>query len=204
MGTLERGFKSWAERTALAFRRELRLAPHDPLKPESLAEHLGIVLYTPYNIDGIPKGIIRQLIDKDPWGWSAVSFEVNGQGLVIYNPRKSSGRRSSDITHELAHFILHHQPAKIILSLELEIGMRSFDQKQEDEANWLAWCLLLPREALMAARTKGLTTKNIAEEYGVAVSLVNMRMRLTGVDAQMVAAKRLRGGGRRRLVQQND
>lgn len=193
MGTLERGFKSWAERTSLAFRRELGLSAYDRLKPDALAEHLGINLCTPYDIDGLPPEIIRQLIDEDPWGWSAVSFEANGQALVIYNPRKSTGRRASDITHELAHIILQHQPAKIILSVDIDLGMRSFDRKQEDEANWLAWCLLLPRDAIVQARKRGRSVEKIAEDFGVTESLVNMRMHLTGVDAQLDAAKRLYG-----------
>ena len=195
MGTLERGFKSWAERTSLALRRELGLEPEDRLKPEALAEHLSIRLCAPTNISGLPQDIIHQLIEEDPWGWSAVSFVADGESRVIYNPRKSSGRRASDITHELAHVILDHEPAKIILSIELEIGMRSFDQKQEDEANWLAWALLLPRDGLVQARKQGNSVEKIAEDFGVTESLVNMRMRLTGVDAQFRAAKRFRRKG---------
>lgn len=191
MGTLDRGFKSRSERTSLAFRRELGLESQDRLKPEVLAEHLSVGLWTPNNIEGLPGDIVHQLIDKDPWGWSAVSFTASGENFVIYNPRKSSGRRASDITHELVHFILDHEPAKIVLSIELEIGMRSFDQKQEDEANWLAWALLLPRPGLVQARINGSSVQKIAQQFGVAESLVNMRMRLTGVDAQFKAAARL-------------
>jgi Zn-dependent peptidase ImmA (M78 family) len=67
---------------------------------------------------------------------------------VIFNPRKSDGRKASDIVHELAHLILGHDPAKVVFSEDGQIATRTFDQKQEDEANWLAWALLLPREAL--------------------------------------------------------
>src|SRR5258706_3006764 len=69
---------------------------------------------------------------RDPWGWSAAGMQVNDRGIVVYNPRHSRGRQVSDITHELAHFILDHQPAKIILSADLDgMSMRSFNQKQE-------------------------------------------------------------------------
>ena len=111
-------------------------------------------------------------------------------GVIIYNPRKSPGRRASDITHELAHFILDHQPATIILSAELDLGMRTFDAKQEDEANWLAWCLLLPREALVQAKLMRRSISDIAECYGVTEKLVTMRMDRTGVSSQFNAARK--------------
>lgn len=102
--------------------------------------------------------LLDQLLKLDPWGWSAAGVQVHHRGIVIYNPRHSSGRQVSDITHELAHFILDHQPAKIVLSADLDgVSMRSFNQKQEDEANCLAWTLLLPREGLMRAKRRRLT-----------------------------------------------
>lgn len=182
--TFDRGFKAWAERTSLAIRRELRLASDAPLQPSILASHLGITLWTPHDVPGLPEEILNQLIDEDPWGWSAVSLQVDGKGIVIYNPRKSSGRKSSDIMHELAHIILDHRPATIILSSDLDIAMRSYDPKQEDEANWFAWCLLLPREALVSAIRRGLSADQIAECYGVTKTLVDFRTQKTGIHTQ--------------------
>lgn len=190
MATFDRGFKARAERAALAFRRELKLAPSDPLRPELLAAHLGITLWTPREIPGLPPDVLNQLTEIDPWGWSGVSLTVDGKGVIIYNPRKSPGRRASDITHELAHFILDHQPATIILSADLDLGMRTFDAKQEDEANWLAWCLLLPRDALVRAKIQRLSVGEIADRYGVTETLVTMRMDLTGVNSQFKARRR--------------
>jgi len=190
MTTFDRGFKARAERAALAFRRELKLGPSDPLAPELLAAHLGIILWTPREIPGLPPDVLNQLIEIDPWGWSGVSLTVDGSGVIIYNPRKSPGRRASDITHELAHFILDHQPATIILSAELDLGMRTFDAKQEDEASWLAWCLLLPREALVQAKLMRRSISDIAECYGVTEKLVTMRMDRTGVSSQFNAARK--------------
>jgi Zn-dependent peptidase ImmA (M78 family) len=186
--TLDRGFKSWAERSSLALRRELHLAPYDPLPAEDIVDYLGITLWTPYDVPGLPQDILDQLVSKDPWGWSAVSLQVDAKGIIIYNPRNSRGRRSSDIGHEAAHFILDHRPATIILSPPLDVAMRSFDAKQEDEANWLAWSLLLPRDALIYSKRRGLTTTQIAERYGVTETLVNFRMYKTGVNAQFRAA----------------
>ncbi len=125
------------------------------------------------------------------FGSSAAGVQIYGRGVVIYNPRHSRGRQVSDITHELAHFILDHQPARIILSADLDgMSMRSFNQKQEDEANCLAWSLLLPREGLMKAKRRRLTVEQIAEQYGVTKSLAVYRLNATGVEKQLKARLR--------------
>lgn len=190
MSTFERGFKSWAERTSLSLRKELSLLPHDPLNPRALATYLDIQLWTPRQVPGISEDVLHQLLERDPWGWSAVSIIAGDRGIVIYNPRKSQGRQSSDIMHELAHFILDHQPATIILSADGNLAMRTFDKKQEDEANWLAWALLLSRDALVWAKRTKLTFAEIAERYGVAESLVKFRMNISGVHVQFKGRRR--------------
>lgn len=160
----------------------------DPLEPATFASYLGIELLTPQQIPGLPPDVEDQLLKHDPWGWSAVTI---GNAL-IYNPRKSPGRRASDIMHELAHTVLTHKPAQIVLSHDGELGMRSFDQQQEDEANWLAWCLLLPRDALVYVARKGMTHEEIAKSYGVTEVLVRFRISTTGVTSQVRRAGRRR------------
>jgi Zn-dependent peptidase ImmA (M78 family) len=188
MKTLERGFKAWAERTSLTFRKELDITADEPLLPNLLADYLGVTLWTPYNVPGMTKEILDQLLEYDPWGWSGASLQIDDQGIVIYNPKHSSGRQSSDITHELSHFILDHQPATIVLSADLDsVGMRSFNQKQEDEANCLAWTLLLPRDGLIHAKLRRRSIEQIAAQYGVTKSLVTYRINSTGVGKQLSA-----------------
>jgi hypothetical protein len=185
MATLERGFKSWAERTAQAIRQELGLGPTAPLDPRRLADHLGVQLVSPYDIADLPRDIVVQLTENDPWGWSAAALELDGSTTVVFNPRKSSGRQASDIVHELAHLILGHEPAQIVFSEDGQLATRTFDQKQEDEANWLAWALLLPREALMVAAKSRVANSQIAATYGDTETLVNFRLQMTGVKAQL-------------------
>jgi Zn-dependent peptidase ImmA (M78 family) len=88
--------------------------------------------------------------------------------------------------------ILGHEPAKLIMSHDGSLVMRSYDQKDEDEANWLAWSLLLPREGILTCKRQGLTVIEIAERFGVTESLVNFRLRMTGIEAQLKAASRYR------------
>jgi hypothetical protein len=188
--TLDRGFKAWAERTATAIRGELGLAANAPLLPARLAEHLDVALWTCRDVPGITTDIVQQLTIKDPWGWSAVTVAINGRVIVVYNDKKTQGRQASDITHELAHVILNHDPATVILSESIDLSMRTFDQKQEDEANCLAWALLLPRDALFAARRSRVPAERIAVEFGVTETLVQYRLRMTGVDLQLKRSRR--------------
>jgi Zn-dependent peptidase ImmA (M78 family) len=183
--TLDRGFKAWAERTATSIRAELKLSATAPLPPGDLAEHLGVVLWTCADVPGITSDIVQQLAVRDPWGWSAVTVAVHSRVIVVYNDRKSRGRQASDITHELAHVILSHEPATVILSESVDLSMRTFDQKQEDEANCLAWALLLPRDALFAARKRRQPLDHIATAFGVTETLVQYRLRMTGIDVQL-------------------
>jgi Zn-dependent peptidase ImmA (M78 family) len=191
MGTLDRGFKSWAERTAATLRRELTIGPLAPIDPFHVASFLDIDVRTPRDIPGLPEDVIDPLLEGDPYGWSAISLASDGGGgLLIYNPRKSKGRRASDIMHELAHFLLDHKPTTIIMSQELDLSIRSFDAKQEDEANWLAWAVLLPRDALVDCLRQRMNAQAIAEEYGVTETLVAFRRRITGAEYQLRASRR--------------
>jgi hypothetical protein len=38
------------------------------------------------------------------------------------------------------------------------VSLRTYNKDQEDDANWLAGCILLPREALLYARRCGINT----------------------------------------------
>ncbi len=186
----ERGFKSWAERVSGALRKDLGLQQDSPLEPVRLAEYLDVRLCTPGDVPGLPKDVLNQLLIIDPSGWSAVSIFEDSFALVIYNPRHSKGRQASDIMHELAHLILEHKAATMIISQDGKFVMRSYNDAQEHEANWLAWCLLLPRDALVRCGCLGMSAVEIATRYGVSEKLVNFRLRITGVEGQLRAAAR--------------
>ncbi|HEX8197857.1 MAG TPA: ImmA/IrrE family metallo-endopeptidase [Pyrinomonadaceae bacterium] len=187
MKTLERGFKAWAERTSLILRKELEIKSDEQLNLAKLAEYLNVKIWTPNDIPGITDDVITELLEVSPNNWYGIGLQFGKQGIVIYNPKQSARRQASDIAHELAHFLLEHQPAKLILSsnepLE-EVWMRSFDQKQEDEANCLAWSLLLPRDGLIRSLHR-MTEAEIAEHYGVSEQLVKFRINSTGIKKQI-------------------
>jgi Zn-dependent peptidase ImmA (M78 family) len=70
--------------------------------------------------------------------------------------------------------------------------LSTYDKNNEDEANWLAGALLLPREALVHARKHGLTNEAVATHFGCSVQLLTFRINATGVDVQLRRAKTTR------------
>lgn len=189
--SLERGFKAWSERVAQSLREELKLTPEAPMPARLLAEHLDINLMTPAQIGDLPADILHQLSVVDPTGWHALSFEIQGVRTVMYNDRSSVRRQSSDISHELAHIIRAHEPSQLLFSETIGFAMRSYDPKQEDEANWLGWAMLLPRPALILCMDLRMTNAAIATEYEVSEQLVEFRKRMTGVNKQTQRRRRV-------------
>lgn len=187
--TLERGFKAWAERTASAVRKQFGLPPTGPLDPRRLAEKLGVRIVSPHDYTDLEPDVKAQLLQRDPGGWSAATLVVGETAIVVFNPTNAPGRQASDIIHELAHVMLGHDPATVVFSEDGQMATRTFDQRQEDEANWLGWTLLLPRDALLAARRKRMAKAEIAQAYGVSETLVRYRLRVTGVEFQMARAR---------------
>ena len=45
MSLLERGFKTWSEKTSLTFRKDLNLAPDSALDPQVLAVKMGVLVW---------------------------------------------------------------------------------------------------------------------------------------------------------------
>ena len=185
MPAFERGFKTWAERISLSFRNDLRLTETAPLSPDTLANYLDVRLWAPGDVKGLSQGQLDQLVNKDKSGWSAVTIRLGDSHVVISNPTHSPGRRSSDIMHEIGHIIAGHEPSKMVLSPDGQLAMRTFDQKQEDEADWLRGCLLLPRPALLQIRKARLSESQACTAYGVTSELLNYRLNVTGVNFQL-------------------
>ncbi|MFC1678643.1 ImmA/IrrE family metallo-endopeptidase [Elusimicrobiota bacterium] len=185
MAEFTRGFKSWAERTALRFRQDIGVEHHAPLLATSLAEHLGVVLLTPHDVLGLSKAHLRQLIKEDAGGWSAITLHLGEQDVVIYNPAHSARRISSDIMHELSHIVSEHKPAQAVLSADGKMLMRHYDPRQEREAAWLSGCLLLPREALLHIKEQRVSDSQVCQNYAVSSELLRWRVNVTGVAYQI-------------------
>jgi len=105
--------------------------------------------------------------------------------LVLVNPSHSRGRQANDLMHELAHILLGHEAARVDVAEDGSLVLFTYDKDQEDEANWLAACLLLPRPALLEIRKAGKDLRTAAKEYGVSQVMLQYRLNVTGVDHQL-------------------
>lgn len=182
---LKRGYKTWCENNAALVRKELGLAAADPLSPSAYASHLGVLLWTPAMVPGLDPSDLAQLTQTDPSSWSALTLRSNDTCLVIVNSAHSAGRQANSIVHELAHFVLGHKAARLDVSELGHLLLESYDPVQEEEADWLAGTLLLPRPALLLCCENSDTTREIAQTYGVSIDLVDWRLRMTGVATQV-------------------
>jgi Zn-dependent peptidase ImmA (M78 family) len=184
---VRRGFKSEAERIADQIRSALRLARTDPLDPQIVAEYLGATLRPADAL--VSRARLEELKAIQDDAFSAVTFRLpDTRVVVVYNPLHKEGRRRSDIAHELSHLILRHETRTI----EVIAGQSIFtcNPEQEEEANWLAGCLLLPRPLLLGAARSGVSVAEVAVRYGVSESMARFRMNASGA---MLQASRGRG-----------
>jgi Zn-dependent peptidase ImmA (M78 family) len=184
---VRRGFKSEAERLADRTRAQLGLGPYAVLPIEDLAHHLSIEVHAADEL--VSRSDIEELDRLQPGAFSAVTFQLaDGRTVAVYNPCSDPGRTRSDIAHEIAHILLQHEVREI-----QQIASSTFftcNPEQEDEANWLAGCLLLPRALLLREALSGSSPEAIAVKYRVSVPMARFRLNVSGVLLQARRAHR--------------
>lgn len=186
----ERGFKAWCERFAAQKRSDLGLRPSEPLDAFLLAKHLGIKVITPLEVPGLaPEDltVLHRNDGKTPSCWSAVTIVKGDKVIVVLNGSHSKARQASDLMHELAHRIRGHQSQELEVSSEGLMFLKTYEKAQEDEADWLAGCLLLPRDALISIKRDRLGPEQAAARYGVSQRMLTYRLAMTGVNRQLRA-----------------
>ena len=186
---MERGFKTRCEEMSRSLRTELGLDPFAPLSAERLASYLGVYLWSVENL-GLTPDDVAQLVDNDPDSWSAITVSAAGLEAIILNPKHRRGRYSSDVMHELAHLLLGHEPSTMFFAGQENLALRGFNKDAEDEANWLAGALLLPRDALVKLRAKRCPPEAACDEFGVSRQMLEFRTRVTGVERQFSRTRR--------------
>lgn len=180
---MERGFKTRCEEMSRSLRAELGLGPASPLPAEQLASYLGVYLWSVEDL-GLAPDDVKQLVHDDSDSWSAITVSAGGLDAVILNPNHRRGRYSSDVMHELAHLLLGHEPSTMFFAGQENLALRGFNKSDEDEANWLASALLLPRDALVEVRAKRCPKEVACDEFGVSRQMLEFRMGVTGVERQ--------------------
>jgi len=179
----ERGFKAWCERLSLEKRGELGLRSQNPLDPRKLAENLGIKIWVIEDVPGL-SAKMKKILLEDDGSWSAATICIGTRNLIILNSSHSAGRQSSDLMHEIAHYILEHRPSALDVNAVGIMMLNNYDRKQEEEADWLAACLLLPRDALVHIKRRIPDLVEAAQEYGVSRAMLKYRLDVSGVNYQ--------------------
>jgi hypothetical protein len=198
---MRRGFKAESERRATSLRSAISCSETRTPDLADLAAHLRVaVLPADHLLDGGSEELLR-LHDIQPGCFSAATFSPPGsRHIVVYNPvsldgqilstaeARVDGRTRSNVAHEFAHIVLGHDIRQV-----QKIGGQHFftcNPEQEEEANWLAGALLLPRPLLLIAVRNDLTNEEIAEQNHVSVDMARFRTNATGVRMQVARTRR--------------
>ena len=152
----------------------------------ALAEHLGCAVHPADEL--VPIEELQRLYEIQNNAFFACTFRFDGQPpAVVYNPLMGEPRRNSDVAHEVAHVRLDHRLAR--LERVAGVAFLSCDKTQEEEANWLAGCLLLPRFALLHDLKKRMSSRSIAKKRVLSLDMVEYRIRMTGARRQVAASR---------------
>lgn len=195
MSEFRRGFKSWCETVSVQFRTALGLLASATLPAGKLAVHLGVRVLDVSKVPALSAASLRQLTVTDPGSWSAMLVRFGNEPIVVMNTAHSPARQASSLMHECAHLILNHEPVEAGQVANGLLMVSGYRPQQEDEADWLAGALLLPRVALLAIIQGGMPPHDAARTYGVSEDMLRMRLNRTGVNlqARRGAAPRPRG-----------
>ena len=181
---LVRGFKAEAERRALALWEEVGSILTDSLDLDACAAALGARLVQANSL--VPMARLRELEDLQSSSFSACTFEVQGSPVIVLNPLRGPERQRADCAHELAHIALRHE-----MRVPERLGNLVFftgNPDQEEEANWMAGAILLPRTAVLKAALHGMDADALAEHYQTTKQMATFRLNATG--AKLHAARR--------------
>lgn len=183
---LIRGFKAEANRIAALIRGEIGLSCIDPLNPHELAKHLEIPIFPLSKISNNNLDYKKYFSQINPDEFSAVTIFEGSMRIILHNDSHISGRQASNLTHEIAHSLLFHEPQKVTGPTGF---LTDWDKNQEQEAEWLMGNLLVTDEAAIHIVQNGINSKMAACTYGVNPKLMEFRIKTSGAFKR---AKRLK------------
>ncbi|MFO0722866.1 MAG: ImmA/IrrE family metallo-endopeptidase [Myxococcota bacterium] len=180
--------KALAEEIALELRGELGLGVNDTLDAAALAAHLMVPVLRIDQIhilDDQTRRFFTRGAGRSLFSAATIHLDEMQRGIVV-NPAHARTRQGNSVCHEIGHIVLEHEPEG---PLTLTNG-RVWNREQEDQADYIAGALLIPKEAAHAAAIAGQTDEEVAELFCVSVAVAKMRMNGTG--ARLRARRRAR------------
>lgn len=185
----KRGFKKWADETAIRLRKELGLRNHDPLCAFVLCEYLAIPIFHPNDFSNLDSKYQNTLLTSGQSEWSAVTIPVNNKNIIVHNPTHSKARQQSNLMHEISHILCDHKVSNETQKIGLSGFLRNLEIDQENEADWLGSCLQLPRPAILFCLREKLSVQEISIKYNSSIEMTNYRINITGVKKQLSYGK---------------
>ena len=176
----QRGFKTGAANLANEVRGDLGLGLFDRLDPRALAEDLAIPIIDLSSLVSEAPAV-KHLLTVEPDVFSAVTVFDGPRRAIVHNDGHNPARQNSNIGHELSHGLLHHPPTPAMD----DSGNRIWDQDIEDEAIWLAGCLLMTAQAALATARGSWTITESALRFGISEAMVRFRINATGATARV-------------------
>lgn len=186
---LKRGFKSQCERRAVELRKTHGLEATDPFPAAKLATALGVTVWRERDMRNLSSADLKQLTVDDADSWSAFTLRSNTKHLIVYNSSQTDYRVNSVVMHELSHIMLGHELTSAGLTDDGHLIPATYDQDQEDEADWMAGTLLLPRSILLKIRRDRMSDEAAIHFFQVSSDMLTWRFRMTGVDYQLRNAR---------------
>ncbi len=121
---------------------------------------------------------VNHLLTVETEVFSAVTVFAGPRRRIVHNDGHSPARQNSNICHELSHGLLQHPPTPALD----DNGCRVWNQDLEDEANWLAACLLMTPEAALAAARGRWNIREASIHFAISEKMVRFRMNSTGAN----------------------
>lgn len=183
---LRRGFKSEANNTAKDIRAELSIKPTEPLDPLNLADYLGIPVIGLSTIAQVAYDAHRHFTRREPSAFSAVTVFRGNARTIIHNDAHTEGRQASNLTHELSHALLLHEPTPALN----DSGCRLWDPTIEEEADFLSGAILVPEEAALFIVRQGMSVIDAAKYYGTSKKMMDYRLRITNARVRVERSRK--------------
>lgn len=130
----------------------------------------------------------RHFGEVETGAFSAATVFDGPRRTIVHNDSHVPGRQASNLTHELGHALLLHDPTP---GLD-DRGCRLWNQNIEDEAQWLAGALLVTEDAALWIARGGASVAAAALRLGVSEQMITYRLNVTGARKRVARAGHLR------------
>lgn len=181
------GFKAEAERLADRTKTQMGLSAAEPAEVHALAQHLNMEILAADQL--VDRRKLQDLAAAQDGAFSAATFHLSQDRVVIVcnpsttRPGLAATSRTNLPTSCSAIRSGSYRPSRAFLTC---------DPEQEEEANWLAGCLLLPRQVLLREAFADATPEAIAAKYQVSLPMARFRLNTSGVLLQVRRARQTR------------